>query len=162
MTETALDLPGIIIKGNQLALLNDSLSFYRLKVTVSQDFGPSGSAAYQFRMNAPPTPGDCTVTPTNGKALKTEFEFKCTNWEVRMIYFSLVMGLQRNLIPSFTAVLRDKPVTQATFLSACVTLRKHSLLVFAEYSPVFRCLTSLMKMGVVEFLSHRARPKSLP
>lgn len=109
MTETALDLPGIIIKGNQLDQLDPNLS-YRLKVTVSQDVGPSGTAAYQFGMNASPSPGDCTVTPTNGEALKTEFVFICTDWQVRRITSSLVIGLSHNLIPSFTAVLRDEPV----------------------------------------------------
>jgi len=83
MTETDLDLPGIIIRANQLTPLDPHL-FYRLKVSVSQDVGPSGNAAYQFRMNAPPTPGGCTVTPTSGKALKTEFVFICKDWKVRM------------------------------------------------------------------------------
>lgn len=111
MTETALDLPGIIIRGNQLHQLLDPNLFYRLKVTVSQAVGPSGTAAYQFRMNAPPSPGDCTVTPTNGEALKTKFLFRCTDWKVRRITSSLVIGLSRNLIPSFTASLCDEQVT---------------------------------------------------
>ena len=81
MTETELDLPGIIIKGNQLNETGPSF-FYRLKVTVSQDNGPSGNAAYQFRMNAPPSPGTCTVTPDTGVALKTEFVFTCSGWQV--------------------------------------------------------------------------------
>ena len=104
MTETALDLPGIIIKRNQLAPLK---LFYRLEVRVSQDVGPSGNAAYQFRMNAPPRGGHCNVTPTQGKALKTEFVFICTDWEVRMINSSLVIGSPSPLIPSLTAVLRN-------------------------------------------------------
>ena len=106
MTETDLDLPGIIIKKNQLAPLGQNW-FYRLEVSVSQDDGPSGNAAYQFRMNDAPRHGNCTVTPTNGEALKTEFVFICTNWEARMINYSLVIGLPCNLIPSFTFVLRD-------------------------------------------------------
>jgi len=84
MTETALDLPGIIIKANQLTPL-PPLELYRLKVKVSQDAGPSGNAAYQFRMNAPPTPGNCAVTPTSGEALKTQFDFICKDWKVRTI-----------------------------------------------------------------------------
>ena len=106
MTETDLDLPGIIIKKNQLAPLGQNW-FYRLEVSVSQDDGPSGNAAYQFRMNDAPRHGNCTVTPTNGEALKTEFVFICTNWEARMINYSLVIGLPCNLILSFTFVLRD-------------------------------------------------------
>ena len=82
MTETELDLPGIIIKANQLTDLLPSL-YYQLKVIVSQDNGPSGNAAYQFRMNSPPRPGTCTVTPDSGVALKTEFVFICTGWQVR-------------------------------------------------------------------------------
>ena len=100
MTETDLDLPGIIIKGNRLAQQDPHL-FYRLQVSVSQDVGPSGIAAYHFRINPPPSDGDCTVTPTNGEALKTEFRFICTNWKARPINYSLVIGLLSNLIPYF-------------------------------------------------------------
>ena len=84
MTETELDLPGIIIKPDQLTDLSSSL-YYQLKVNVSQDKGPSGYAAYQFRMNAPPRPGTCTVTPETGVALKTEFVFICTGWQLRRV-----------------------------------------------------------------------------
>ena len=91
MTETDMDLPGIIIKANQLQPLIVSERFYRLKVLVSQDDGPDGNAAYQFRVNAPPSPGNCTVTPTNGQALKTAFAFSCIDWQVRDI-ISLFLG----------------------------------------------------------------------
>ena len=84
MTETDLGLPGIIIKEDQLLQLNSNL-FYRLKVEVSQHDGPAGHAAYQFRMNAPPSPGNCNVTPEYGQALKTEFVFICTGWQVKII-----------------------------------------------------------------------------
>ena len=83
MTETGLNLTGIIIKKNQLRQLNSNL-FYRLEVKVSQHDGSPGYAAYQFRMNAPPTPGKCTVTPTSGNALKTMFVFTCIGWQVRL------------------------------------------------------------------------------
>ncbi|KAJ7340521.1 hypothetical protein OS493_003275 [Desmophyllum pertusum] len=79
-TETDLNLPGIIIKDNQLTQLASSL-FYLLKVQVSQDNGPSGNAAYQFRMNAPPSSGWCTVKPETGEALKTKFDFICSGWQ---------------------------------------------------------------------------------
>ena len=84
MTETDLGLSGTIIKANQLLQLDSNL-FYRLKVKVSQHDGPAGHAAYQFRMNAPPSPGNCTVTPEYGQALKTEFVFLCTGWQVKII-----------------------------------------------------------------------------
>ena len=90
MTETDLDLSGIIIKRNQLAPLKQQSFQYRLEVNVSQDEGPSGNAAYQFRMNDPPRHGNCTVTPTIGEALKTEFVFNCINWEVRMINYFII------------------------------------------------------------------------
>ena len=83
MTETDMDLPGIIIKANQLPPLINSEWIYRLKVWVSQDHGPAGNAAYQFRVNAPPIPGNCTVTPKSGQALKTAFSILCTGWQVR-------------------------------------------------------------------------------
>ncbi len=106
MTETELDLPGIIIKENQLAELAPS-SFYRLKVRVSPDIGPSGNAAYQFRMNAPPIAGKCIVTPASGVALKTEFVFMCTGWQVRRVISSLATSSSRNLKPSFTGLSRQ-------------------------------------------------------
>ena len=90
MTETDLDFSGIIIKRNQLAQLQQHSFQYRLEVSVSQDDWPSGNAAYQFRMNDPPRHGSCTVTPTNGKALKTEFVFNCINWEARMINYFII------------------------------------------------------------------------
>ena len=90
MTETDLDFSGIIIKRNQLAPLKQQSFQYRLEVNVSQDEGPSGNAAYQFRMNDPPRHGNCTVTPTIGEALKTEFVFNCINWEVRMINYFII------------------------------------------------------------------------
>lgn len=79
MTQSELNLSGIIIKANQLA---GGLS-YRLKVTASPDYGPPGNAAYQFRMNAPPHSGQCTVTPGTGDALKTNFAFNCSGWQVK-------------------------------------------------------------------------------
>ena len=79
MTQTELNISGIIIKANQLK----GGSTYRLKVDVNQVNEPSGIAAYQFRINAPPQLGQCTVTPKTGEALKIKFNFKCSGWEVR-------------------------------------------------------------------------------
>ena len=79
MTLTGLNLPGIIIKENELA---GNLT-YRLKVIATQDVGPEGIAAYQFTMNAPPVGGNCTVKPPRGRALNTSFDFQCSDWQVR-------------------------------------------------------------------------------
>ena len=79
MTETELNLPGIIIKKDALA--GDVT--YRLKVNVTQAHGPPGISSYQFRTNAPPKGGQCTVKPLNGSALKTSFNIKCSDWTVR-------------------------------------------------------------------------------
>ena len=79
MTDTELNLPGIIIKADQLT----GGSTYRLKVTATPGIGPAGNAAYQFRMNAPPHSGQCTVSPTTGEALRTKFDFRCNGWQVR-------------------------------------------------------------------------------
>jgi len=76
MTETELNLPGIIIKKDALA--GDVT--YRLKVNVTQAHGPPGISSYQFRTNAPPKGGQCTVKPLNGSALKTSFNIKCSDW----------------------------------------------------------------------------------
>ena len=86
MTRTDLNIPSIIIKGNQLF----EGPTYRLKVTVTQPNGPAGIAAYQFRVNSPPKPGQCTVSPERGEALKTKFEFRCSGWQVEHV------PLQRN------------------------------------------------------------------
>ncbi|XP_044184816.1 polycystic kidney disease protein 1-like 2 [Acropora millepora] len=77
MTETELNLPGIIIKKDALA--GDVK--YRLKVNVTQAHGPPGISSYQFRMNAPPKGGQCTVKPLNGSALKTLFNIQCSGWK---------------------------------------------------------------------------------
>ena len=79
MTHTELNLPGILIKANQLT----GGYTYRLKVTATPTTGPAGNAAYQFRMNAPPHSGRCTVSPRTGEALSTNFDFRCTGWQVR-------------------------------------------------------------------------------
>ena len=88
MTVTKLNLPGIIIKANQL---NGSFT-YRLKVTATPGIGPAGNAVYQFRMNASPHSGRCTVSPITGEALKTKFDFACTNWEVREVTLRICQG----------------------------------------------------------------------
>ena len=79
MTETELNLPGIIIKKDALA---GDVS-YQLKVSVTHAHGPTGISSYQFRMNAPPEGGQCTVKPLNGSALKTLFNIQCSGWKVR-------------------------------------------------------------------------------
>ena len=78
MTQTELNFPGIIIKANQLT----GGLIYRLKVTASPENGPAGYAVYQFRMNAPPHSGQCTVSPGSGDAVKTRFAFNCIGWQV--------------------------------------------------------------------------------
>lgn len=37
-------------------------------------------ASYYFTVNTPPQGGRCLVTPTQGVALRTRFEFNCYNW----------------------------------------------------------------------------------
>ena len=82
--ETNLNSTGIVIKKNQLGELPPG-HFYQLKVEVSQQGEPPGYATYQFRINAPPQHGSCSVTPTKGEALKTQFKFECRNWKVRIL-----------------------------------------------------------------------------
>lgn len=123
MTETDLDLPGIIIKGNQLTALDSSL-FYRLNVRLPQDNGPSGNAAYQFRVNAAPRPGRCTVTPDKGVALKTEFVFICIGWQVRRMIFSLATASTQPDPLFHSVVLRS---SRAIFLHHCSCVGKPGL-----------------------------------
>lgn len=78
MTETNLNLPSIVVKGNQLPRYRT----YRLMVTVTPDGSPAGKAAYQFGTNIPPYPGGCLVSSYSGVALKTEFYFSCDGWMV--------------------------------------------------------------------------------
>ena len=82
--ETNLNSTGIVIKKNQLGELPPG-HFYQLKVEVSQQGEPPGYATYQFRINAPPQHGSCSVTPTKGEALNTQFIFECRNWQVRIL-----------------------------------------------------------------------------
>lgn len=81
MTETDLNLPGIVLKGNHLP----RYMMYRLMVTVTPDNGPAGRAAYQFKANGPPQSGGCYVSRYSGDALKTKFYFTCSGWIVRFL-----------------------------------------------------------------------------
>lgn len=100
MTQTDLNLPGIIVKENNLS----GGLIYRLKVTASPDNGPPGNAAYQFEMNVPPHSGQCTVTPGSGEALKTKFDFRCTGWRVITIIMNHLAGLIITVIHSYHAL----------------------------------------------------------
>ena len=79
MTDTKLNNTGIVIKQNEL---KKGLR-YRLQVTVSPKRGQAvGQSTYEFRTNAPPHSGRCTVSPTTGEALKTKFTISCKGWLV--------------------------------------------------------------------------------
>ena len=123
MTDTELNLPGIIIKANQL---NGSFT-YRLKVTATPGIGPAGNAAYQFRMNAPPHSGLCTVSSGNEKALNTKFEFRCTGWQVRKITFQMANP--------------DLPISSATSRGVLCVTKSRTAWKLCPTQPLFFFLT---------------------
>ena len=88
MTETDLNLPGIVLKPHRL-----KSNTYWLIVTVTPNSGPEGKSAYQFTTNMPPYNGYCNAWPYSGQALKTKFFMYCSRWEVKIFG-----GLHRLLI----------------------------------------------------------------
>ncbi|XP_070569906.1 polycystin-1-like protein 2 [Ptychodera flava] len=53
---------------------------YKLKANLTMSDG-FGTATWAFVTNSPPTSGNCSVTPTSGYAVESNFVVTCANWE---------------------------------------------------------------------------------
>ena len=76
-TTTPLDSSSIVIKQDSLEGGNN----YRLALFVQTVDGPSGMSAHDISTASPPTNGTCSITPSNGISLKTNFTLSCSDWE---------------------------------------------------------------------------------
>ena len=77
ITDTPLGSKSIVIKGGSLA----GGKKYRLVLFVTTTDGLSGMSAYDFSTMLPPTGGTCSIIPSSGFSLKTEFNLTCSNWK---------------------------------------------------------------------------------
>ena len=77
ITTTALNSSSIVIKEGSL----DGGKYYRLAVFVQTMDGRRGMSAHDIFTASPPTNGTCSITPSNGTSLKTNFNLSCTDWE---------------------------------------------------------------------------------
>ena len=53
---------------------------YTFRLTVTDVSGSSAYGEVLVLVNAPPTSGACTLAPSSGLALVTDFAFRCVNW----------------------------------------------------------------------------------
>ena len=77
ITDTPLGSSSIVIKGGSLA----GGKQYRLVLFVRTTDGLSGMSAYDVSTMLPPTGGACSITPSSGFSLKTEFNLSCSDWK---------------------------------------------------------------------------------
>lgn len=77
MTSTAINATNMIIKKNSL----QSKSRYSLTLFVTSADGTEGFAVLNFETAGAPHSGYCTPSATEGVVLKTEFSFKCFDWQ---------------------------------------------------------------------------------
>ena len=76
MTSTPLNSSRIVIKENSL----DRGMNYRLTVLVTNKDGFAGISVYDFSTSLPPIGGKCTIEPSSGIALRTQFTLSCSGW----------------------------------------------------------------------------------
>ncbi|XP_070577710.1 polycystin-1-like protein 2 [Ptychodera flava] len=92
-TSTGVRGPFISINGGRLG---DGYT-YKLSVNLTDDKSGYGGDTWRFVTNAPPTSGNCSVTPETGYTLDTEFTVQCENWvddhmPIRYLFFSKPKG----------------------------------------------------------------------
>ena len=76
LASTPLNSSDIVIKENSL----DGGEIYRLVLYVKTTDGLPGMSAYDISTASPPSGGTCTITPSSGISLKTNFNLTCSNW----------------------------------------------------------------------------------
>lgn len=77
ITETPLGSSNIVIKKGSLS----GRTNYRLALFVQTTAGLPGMSAYDISTTSAPTGGTCTITPSCGISLKTDFNLTCSNWK---------------------------------------------------------------------------------
>ena len=77
ITDTPLGSSNIVIKKGSLS----GRTNYRLALFVQTTAGLPGMSAYDISTTSAPTGGTCTITPSSGISLKTDFNLTCSNWK---------------------------------------------------------------------------------
>lgn len=77
ITDTPLGLSNIAIKGGSLS----GGTKYRLALFVKTTDGLLGMSAYDFSTASPPTGGTCSIFPSSGISLNTDFNLTCSDWK---------------------------------------------------------------------------------
>ena len=77
ITATPLDSSSIVIKEDSL----DGGNNFRLALFVQTTDGPSGMSAHDISTASPPMGGICSITPSRGMALETDFNLTCSDWK---------------------------------------------------------------------------------
>ena len=77
ITTTPNNSRSIVIKEDSL----DGGKYYRLAVFVQTMDGQQGMSAHDISAASRPTNGTCSITPSNGISLKTNFTLSCSDWE---------------------------------------------------------------------------------
>ena len=68
---TLVTYPGVLMPNVQ----------YKFVLIAKRQGGHPGYSEYQVTTNSPPTGGTCSVSPSSGVTLTTEFTFTCTDWQ---------------------------------------------------------------------------------
>ncbi|XP_070577646.1 polycystin-1-like protein 2 [Ptychodera flava] len=89
--------------------------FYKLRANISDTNGGYGKTSWGFITNAPPAGGNCSVSPTSGYAIDTDFSVACENWDdihtpLRFAVYSKPKG------SSLTSLIYAKADTSTTFM----------------------------------------------
>lgn len=77
---TDINSPNLVIPGDK-QLLEENTK-YKIRVVVTLTTGFTYAEEIPFITNSPPRilDGGCSVTPTEGLVLTTEFEISCSGW----------------------------------------------------------------------------------
>ena len=77
ITATPLGSSSLVIKGSSLA----GGRKYRLALFATTTEGLSGMGAYDISTASPPKDGTCSITPSSGISMKTDFNLTCSHWK---------------------------------------------------------------------------------
>ena len=77
ITDTPLNSRSIVIKKDSL----DGRNNYRLALLIKTSDGQQGMSVHDISTATPPTGGACSINPTGGISLKTNFSLSCSNWK---------------------------------------------------------------------------------
>jgi len=77
ITTTPPDSSSIVIKEDSL----EGGKNYRLVLFVQTTDGTPGMSAQDISTASPPTGGTCSITPSRGIALETDFNLTCSDWK---------------------------------------------------------------------------------